>query len=175
MTITKNYPAQYEEWFTLKNGKKIFIRPIMETDENLVIDFFERLSPQSLYLRFLTQLRALPEYMLYRFTHIDYKSEFALVGMFKENGKDAIVAIARYANTPHDNSTDLAVAVRDDWQCLGIGKALLKKVVDIGRENGIYRFEGMIHPDNKLIMQILLDLGYKLKYSPESFQVDIIV
>lgn len=175
MTTTQNYPSQYEAWLTLKNQKKIFIRPIVPADEEMVVAFFGKLSPQSVYLRFLNKIRALPQAMLYRFTHIDYSSEFALIGIVNEAGKDAIVAIARYAYSPEDNVTDLAVAVRDDWQSLGIGKALLKKVVDIGKENGIYRFEGMIHPENKTIMRILLDLGYKLKYSPESYQVDILV
>lgn len=175
MTIKKINPEKYETWLTLKNGKELFVRPIMETDENLVIDFFTKLSPQTLYLRFLTQRRALPESMLYQFTHINYISEFALVGLVREDGKDTIVAIARYAYSPDDNITDLAVAVRDDWQNLGIGKALLKKIVDIGKENGIFYFQGLVHHDNKLIMKILRDLGYKLKYYPESYQVDIFV
>ena len=114
MASTENYSTQYESWLTLKNGSKIFIRPILETDEHLVVDFFNRLSPNSIYLRFLRHLHDLPKDMLHRFTHIDYDSEFALVSIIKEDGKDAIIAIARYAWTPQDNITDLAIAVRDD-------------------------------------------------------------
>lgn len=177
MTSTGNYPTQYESRLTLKNGREIFLRPIMPTDEHLVVDLFQRLSTHSVYLRFLTHLRTLPKDMLYRFTHVNYKSEFALAGIIEEDGKDAIIAIARYAYTPHDNITDLAVAVRDDWQHLGLGKSLLKKIVEIGKEHGIRRFGGMIDPHNKIIMQILLELGYKVKYSLRSgcYQVEILV
>jgi len=175
MTSTENYLTQYESRLTLKNGREIFVRPIMQTDEHLIVNLFERLSPHSIYMRFLRGLPALPEDMLYRFTHINYTSEFALAGIIKEDGKDAIIAVARYAYTPHDNITDLAVAVRDDWQHFGLGKSLLKKIVEIGKEHGIYRFGGMIDPQNKLIMQILLELGYNVKYSLKSgfFQVEI--
>ncbi len=177
MTSTGNYPTQYESWLTLKNGREIFLRPIMQTDVALIVDLFERLSAQSVYLRFLRPLHALPKDMLYRFTHINYNSEFALAGIIKEDGKDAIIAVARYAYTPHDNLTDLAVAVRDDWQHVGLGKSLLKKIVEIGKEHGICRFGGMIDPQNKIIIQILSELGYKVKCSLRSgfFQVEILV
>lgn len=72
MTSSENYPKQYEDWLTVKNGKKIFVR------------------------------------------------QFALVGIIKEDGKDAIAAIARYGYFPEDKITDFGVAVRDDWQHLGI-------------------------------------------------------
>lgn len=115
--------------------------------------------------------------MLYRFTHIDYSSEFALVGIIKEEGKDAIIAVARYAHTPHDILPDLAIAVRDDWHHFGLGKSLLKKLVEIGKEHGIYRFGGMIDPQNKIILQVLSELGYTVKRSMKNgfFQVEILV
>lgn len=121
----------------------------------------------SLYICVLSYINALPEYLLYRFTHIDYKNEFALIGLIKENGKDAIVAIARYRYFPEENITDFGVAVRDDWQHLGIGTALLIKLFDIGRENGISRFDGTIHPENRIMVKTLSKLGYEMKYSVE--------
>lgn len=166
----------HETLLKLKNGKDVFLRPIIPADENLVIDFFVRLSPQSLYLRFLNQSRILSKKMLHHFININYKTEFALVGIIKEDNKDTIVAIARYAYSIHYNTTDLAVAVRDDWQHQGLGKEILRRVVDFGKENGIFRFDGIIHPENKIIMQILSDLGYKVAYSLQSglYAVEII-
>lgn len=175
--LTDEYPTPYKSFLTLKNSREILLRPIMPTDDRLVIDFFEKLSPETLYLRFLNQVRVLPKDLLHQLIHINYKSEFALVGIIKEGGKDAIVAIARYAYSSHYNITDLAVAVRDDWQHLGIGKPLLKKVVDFGRENGISCFDGIIHPENRVIMRILTELGYQVKYFSNNglFQVKIFV
>jgi GNAT superfamily N-acetyltransferase len=175
MTSTGNYPTQYESRLTLKNGMDVFIRPIMETDEKLMVDLFNRLSPQSVYLRFLMHLHALPKDMLYRLLHVNYSTEFALAAIIDEDGKDAIIAIARYGYSPDESLADLAVAVRDDWQHLGLGKLLLKKVVDIGREHGIRRFGGMMEPDNKIMRQILVELGYKTNYVLRSgfYQVEI--
>jgi acetyltransferase len=177
MTSTQDYPTQYESRLTLKNGQEIFLRPIMQTDEPLVIDLFNRLSTHSVYLRFLRHLQALPKDMLYQFTHLNYNSDFALAGIIQEDDKDAIIAVARYAYTPHDKLTELAIAVRDDWQHFGLGKPLLQKIVEIGKEHGIYRFEGMLDPQNKIIMRILVELGYQVTYSLKSgfYQVEILV
>jgi acetyltransferase len=177
MISSDNYPAQYESRLTLRDGREVFIRPIMQSDDQLVIDLFNKLSRHSIYLRFLRHLNALPVDMLHRFTHIDYKSDFALVGIVKEDDNDVIIAVARYLGAAEDNFTELAIVVRDDWQHLGLGKALLKKVVEIGREHGIYRFVGILDPENNLIRQILTELGFKVSYTLKSgiYQVEISV
>lgn len=38
MSPIENYPAQYESRLILKNGKEIFIRPVVEADLNLIVD-----------------------------------------------------------------------------------------------------------------------------------------
>ena len=177
MTTNERYPSQYESWLTLKDGREVFLRPILRTDGPLLVDLFNNLSSQSVYLRFLSPLHALPEDLLYRVAHINYDSEFALVAVIKEDGRDAIIAVGRYANDPHDNCTELAIAVRDDWQHVGLGKSLLAKTVAIGKEHGISRFESVISPQNNIMMKTLESLGYEVNYFSRSgvYQVEILV
>jgi GNAT superfamily N-acetyltransferase len=169
------YPRIHEGWLTLKDGQNIFLRPVLPTDGSLLVDLFNQLSPQTIYLRFLSNLSALPEEWVYRFTHVDYKKDFALLGLVKEGEEDEVIAVGRYAYDVRTGMTDLAVAVRDDWQHRGLGKALLSKVVEIGRANGISRFESMIAPHNETIKSMLVNLGFKVTYSLQSgfFRVDI--
>ena len=176
-SFTEGYPIQYESWLTLKNGRKVFLRPIQPTDGVLLVDFFSKISPQTRYLRFLRHLDAIPDDLLYHFTHVDYVNEFALIGVIEEEGNNAVIGIARYANDPHENAADLAVTVRDDWQHFGLGKTLLVKIIDIGREHAVCRFKSMIDPQNNIIRQILLELGYEVKYSLRIgfFEVEIVV
>jgi len=164
-TAKDGYPSQYEHWISLKNDKEIFLRPILPTDEPLLVDLFNKLSDQSRYLRFLSHHHVLSEDMLYHFTHIDYDSEFALVAVIKEDGKDAIIAVGRYMLDPSGNFADLAIAVRDDWQHFGLGKSLLGSIVDIGRDHGISRFESIMDPRNDIVKMVLQELGYDVKYN----------
>ncbi len=171
------YPSQYESRLTLKDGRQVFLRPILGTDRDRIVDLFNRISPESLYMRFLKHYRVLPEDMLYHFTHLDYVDRFALVAVVEEEGDDAIIAVARYAHEPREDLTDLAIVVRDDWQNLGLGKSLLIRIVDAGREHGINRFVSMMDPGNTMIRQTLSRLGYEVSYSLRNgvFQVEIVV
>ncbi len=163
---------QYESRITLENGTEVFIRPVLKTDGDLLIGLFHRMSPQSIYSRFLRRLYTLPEDLLHRFTHIDYHQEFALAAVIKEDAKDAIIAVARYHYDPEESVTDFAVAVRDDWQHLGLGRSLLNKIFAVGRDNGISVFVSVIDPENKRFRQILSKM--QLKYSQgDDFRVEI--
>ncbi|MBN2570236.1 MAG: GNAT family N-acetyltransferase [Deltaproteobacteria bacterium] len=167
-TLHEGYPSQYESKLTLKNGGEVFLRPIRDTDGPLLVELFNMLSSQSVYFRFLRPLHALSEDMLYHFTNVNYDSAFALVAVIEEDGEDAIIAVGRYAFDPRENVTDFSVAVRDDWQHLGLGKLLLKKIITIGKEHGIPRFVSMIHSENDAIKKTLRNLGYEVKYSLRS-------
>lgn len=172
-----NYPAQYESFLTLKDGTEIFLRPVRVTDGDLLKDLFNRISPRSVYLRFLGHLHALPEGLLHHFTHVDYESEFALVAIEIEDGKEAVIAVARYAYDPGENVTDLAIAVRDDRQRLGLGKSLLDRIIAIAKEHGITRFVSMMDPRNSFIGQTLHRLGYEVHFVLKGahYQVEILI
>lgn len=170
-------PARYEERLRLKDGREVFLRPLLEEDRELIVDLFNRISPQSVYQRFLTDLHALPENLLHHLTHLDHLREFALVGVSHEEGREAIVAVGRYSLDPEEQLADLALAVRDDWQNLGLGKALLQRTVAIAREHGITRFGSMMDPRNTVMGKTLKDLGYEVRYSLRSgfYHVEISV
>lgn len=163
VAVNQGYPCQYESRLTISNGKEVFIRPILDTDGGLISGLFDRLSPQTIYFRFLNPLSALPDDLLYRLTHVDYDRDFALVAMIREGGRDSIIAVGRYAYNAFDDETDLAVVVRDDWQRLGLGTALLERVIAIGRENGISRFVSTISPQNYFIRKTLKKVSSDMK------------
>lgn len=161
-TFLEDDYSQYVSTFITKNGKDVISRPVLQTDGPFLVDLFNKLSPQSIYLRFLTRLRFLPEGMLYRFTHVDYRHEFALAGVVKENGKDAVIGVCRYSCDPQMDFPELAIAVRDDWQHIGVGKILLVKIIAIAKEHGISRLSAEIDPQSKILPKMLSDLGYEV-------------
>jgi acetyltransferase len=176
-TFNEYYLIPYESWFTLKNGRAVFLRPILPTDEYLIVDLFNKLYLDSIYLRFLTHLNVLPEGLLFQLTHIDYNKQFALVAVIQEEGKDSLIAVARYGYDPKENVTDFAVVVRDDWQHYGLGKSLLLKIFAFGKEHGISRFVSIIDSSNHIMKHILREIGYPVKYSYRngSTQAEVLV
>lgn len=161
----EEYSIHYKKYLTLKNGRKVFVRPIDQADDKLLLDLFQKLGPDSIYMRFLSPLRTIPDDLLFRLTHVNYKSDFALVALIKENGRDSIIAVARYGYDPSEKVTDFAVLVRDDWQNLGLGKFLLAKILTIGKRQGIGQFVSIIDSTNQMMKHIIKNLGYSVKYS----------
>jgi acetyltransferase len=157
-------PDQYKSRLTLKNGREVFLRPILPSDESLILDLASRLSSDSLYLRFLSHINALPDDLLFQLTHVNYENSFALAAVIREGEKEAIIAVARYCYEPKGNVTDCAIVVRDDWQHYGLGKFLLAKIFTIGKEHGISRFASIIDPANHIMKRILREQGYAVKY-----------
>jgi acetyltransferase len=133
------YPSRYEEWVDLRNGRKVFLRPVKETDGPLLVELFEEMSVLSVRLRFLSPLHHLPEQLVYRFTHVDYRKDFGLAALINENS-GPIIGVVRYAYDPQSEMLELAVAVRDDWQRNGLGSRLLIRVVKVSTEHGYSRF-----------------------------------
>ena len=76
------YPIHLvEEWKT-KDGKPVTIRPIRPEDEPAMIEFHEKLSERSVYLRYFQPLKLTQRTAHERLTRtcfIDYDREMALV------------------------------------------------------------------------------------------------
>jgi acetyltransferase len=169
--------VRYEERLRLKDGREIFLRPIRENDRDLILDLFNRISPRSVYQRFLTNLHTLPEGLLHRLANPGHPRGLALAGVADEEGREALVGVGRYSMDPDGSHADLALAVRDDWQKLGLGKALIQRTVAAAGEHGVTRFTSMMDPGNTVMESIIIGLGYEVSYSLRSgfYQVEITV
>jgi len=136
-----SYPAEYEEWIVLRNGEKVFLRPVKPTDGPLILDIFSRLSRETVFFRFLTHLEKISPEMLVHLVRIDYGKDFALAAVLAgKEEKEEFVAVCRYFHHGPGRA-ELTIAVRDDCQGQGLGKAMVSRVVEIARKNGYTKME----------------------------------
>src|SRR5271157_1922811 len=94
------YPTQYVAPWTAPDGLAVTIRPIRPEDEPLIVRFHEKLSENTVYLRYFQSLnlsRRIPHERLTRICFIDYDREMALVADYKdpETGEHEIIAMGR--------------------------------------------------------------------------------
>ena len=75
------YPSEYELDVALRDGGGARIRPIKPDDGPLLVDFFERLGPESRYFRFFRIKETLEPKEVEFFTHVDYSDRMALVAL----------------------------------------------------------------------------------------------
>ena len=73
------YPSEYELDVALRDGGGARIRPIKPGDGPLLVEFFERLGPESRYFRFFRIKETLEPKEVEFFTNVDYSDRMALV------------------------------------------------------------------------------------------------
>ncbi|MGD1085705.1 MAG: bifunctional acetate--CoA ligase family protein/GNAT family N-acetyltransferase, partial [Verrucomicrobiota bacterium] len=161
------YPVQYVGVWKSKNKKRIVIRPIRPEDEPLMVRFHQTLSEQSVYQRYFSVLKLSQRTAHERLTRIcfnDYDREIALVAEYKESAaaQPQILGVGRLSKLRGVNEGEFAILVSDPWQGLGLGTELLRRVVQVGREEKLQRIIGHILPENHVMNQTCQKVGFKV-------------
>jgi acetyltransferase len=153
------YPLQYVSSWTMKDGNQVTIRPIRPEDEPLMVKFHETLSDRSVYLRYFCTLslsRRVAHERLLRICFGDYDREMALVAERTDpgTGERRIIAVGRMNRLHVRNEAEVAVLVSDQYQKLGLGNELLRRIIQIARDEKLSQVSMEMLPDN-IAMQIL--------------------
>jgi len=146
----------------LRDGTEIFFRPIKPNDEPALSEMLYSLSEKSVKTRYMTGTVAFPHRQIQLFTNIDYKKDFAIVGVVPSASGEEIVAIAQYFLDPQTHSAEVAFIVQDEWQQKGMGTFLLDYITQIARQRGVKRFYAKVLPNNKAMLAIFHNSGYKV-------------
>lgn len=149
------------EEVTLKDGTRMVIRPIHSNDASDLQDSFQRLSIQSIYLRFLSFKKELSDEEARQLATVDYNTRMAFVAISKENEHEAVVGVARYAilDPQHPETAEAAVVVMDKYQGLGLGKRLLLRLVLYARAKGIQWMRGNLQVGNDRMLLLVKGSG----------------
>jgi acetyltransferase len=159
------YPANYVSTWTMKNGTEVTIRPIRSEDEPLMVKFHQMLSDRSVYLRYFCSLslsRRVAHERLVRICFGDYDREMVLVAQRADpgTGDGGIIAVGRMSKLRSGNGAEVAVLVSDQYQKLGLGHELLRRVVEIARDEKLKQLTAEILPDNLAMQVIMRRLGF---------------
>jgi RimJ/RimL family protein N-acetyltransferase len=132
-------------------------RSIGPEDEQRVRAFYHELSDRSRRLRFLVPTSEISDEDLAYLTDVDHKRHEAIVAL---DDDERMIGVARYVRTPGDpRSAEVAVVVVDDRQNEGIGTALLDRLTQRARENGIVRYTAIVTEDNDIVLNALNRAG----------------
>jgi acetyltransferase len=141
--------------FTGKDGRVARVRPIRSADEPELIAAFGRLSPETVYRRFLSPIRNLPPATARRLARVDQIRRFALVAEVEVDGEWQIVAVGRYEPAEQSGIAEIALVVGDCWQNNGLGRYLLRRLLSAAAANRITRFRGDALADNRPVLHLL--------------------
>ena len=166
------YPARFEQMWPLRGGGEYVLRPIHPDDAQMLQEMMKRLSSESRYFRFVSNMAELPASMLSRFTLIDYDREMALcaVAETEEVGEDGqkikknrIIGVSRYITNPDQTSCEFSLVVDDGYAGQGLGTRLMLSIMDVAREKGLQEIIGLVLTHNNGMLKLMRSLGFEVK------------
>jgi acetyltransferase len=165
------YPRQYVGTHTMRSGETVTIRPIRPEDEPKLVTFHERLSERSVYLRYASLMKLeqrVAHERLARICFIDYDREMALVAERTDGqGEDEIIGVGRLTRQPGRNEAEFAMLVIDEFQEEGIGTELLRRLVEVGEDEGLDRITADILQQNRAMQRVCEKLDFDIVHSDD--------
>lgn len=157
-----DYPAELETYRTTKAGLEILLRPVRLDDEPLLKDLFYSLSDESLYRRFISARKDMPHERLQEFVVIDYTKEMVILATIQLEGgeKELVVGLGQYGIDEATHTAEVAFVVRDEYQNMGIGTAILEHLTAIAKRQGLLGFTAEVLAINRPMLRVFEKMGF---------------
>lgn len=168
--VIRSYPLHWSSEFLTRDNQLLHIRPIRPSDEPLIKEFHAHLSEQSIYFRFfhLVNLTRQSAYeRLTRFCFVDYDREIVLVAL----REGQLLGVGRLSRIHGVDEGEFSLLVSDRFQGQGLGTQLLKRLVEIGRLEGVKVIRGQILSENKSMQKVCKKLGFVIHKKPDVVEV----
>lgn len=160
-----------ERWLEqLGDGRRVLVRPVCPGDVESNAQFIEKLSPPSKHFLFLGGVAQLSEGELHRLCDPDFAHDMAYIalGLDPQTGETRDqVGVCRYAGADPVKGAEISVAVADAWQHRGLGKLLLRHLVDHARAHGVTRLYSADAVTNSRMRKLARAVGFAEQPDPE--------
>ena len=163
-SVAPNMAAMDTHPIELSDGRRLELAPVAPHDACAEREFFSALSMTSRYRRFHFGMRELTPEQSRAMTAIDQHHHVAFVA--RPEGEQGIVADARYVLRADSADAEFAIAVADDWQGAGLGRALLTRLAAHARAEGVTSLFGDVLWGNAGMIALMRSLGATLRRVP---------
>ena len=148
-------PKEYNTVHIMDDGTVLSFRAMHPTDEPRLTDLIHALSKETMYYRFMHQMKTVERKEIQNFVYVNHRSDVAIVVTLREAHGEDILAIGRYYLDLSTNKAEIAFVVRDEWQNKGLGSALFRHLSLIAIRNGIAGFTAEVLLENVAMQSVI--------------------
>ncbi|MBL0404870.1 bifunctional acetate--CoA ligase family protein/GNAT family N-acetyltransferase [Microvirga aerilata] len=166
------YPKEWERTLRLRNGRAACVRPVRPEDEEEFRQFFEKITPEDLRLRFFAPVRDFSHTFLARLTQLDYARAIAFVAFDKDTG-EMMGAVRLHADANHETG-EYGILLRSDLKGLGLGWELMRLMIEWAKAEGLREIEGQVLRENSTMLDMCRSLGFSVRIDPDDPELRLV-
>jgi acetyltransferase len=163
------YPSQWQRHLEVKDGWRVFVRPIRPEDEPLIHGFLRHVTSHDLRLRFFAPMKEFSHEFIARLTQLDYARAMAFVA-FDEISNELLGVVRVHSDSLYE-SGEYAILLRSDLKGRGLGWALMQMIIEYARSEGLKAISGDVLTENTVMLAMCRSLGFEVKSDPTEHDI----
>jgi acyl-CoA hydrolase/RimJ/RimL family protein N-acetyltransferase len=149
------------------------LRPLGPADERKLQEFFYSHNKETLLLRYNHHITQMSREKSCSLVSVDQHRDLALCFTEQDDSANAIQAVGRYYFVESDNSCEAAFVIKESKRGMGMAKTLLSEMIKIARIRKLNRMFAFIRSDNKPMIKVFKNNGFKRKPSEDFQEVEL--
>lgn len=163
------YPSQWQRHIEVKDGWRVFVRPIRPEDEPQIHEMLKHVTMQDLRLRFFAPMKEFSHEFIARLTQLDYARAMAFVA-FEEATNDLVGVVRIHSDSIYE-SGEYAILLRSGLKGRGLGWALMQLIIEYAKSEGLKAISGDVLAENTVMLAMCRDLGFGVKSDPQEHDI----
>jgi acetyltransferase len=156
----------------MQDGTRVTIRPIRPDDKELMLRFHESLSDRSVRLRYFYTFSLASRTAEERLTQIcsgrdDRQIVLVAEGEDADSGMREILGVGRLSKLEGGREGEAAILVVDRFQQRGLGSELLRRLIQIARDEQLASVVAEMLRENAGMQALVRKLGFRLGRSDD--------
>jgi RimJ/RimL family protein N-acetyltransferase len=154
------YPKEWERHDVLRDGSRVFVRPLRPEDAALYPDFLRDVTHEDLRLRFFVAMRELSPALIDKLVHLDYARAMAFVALDEGDGR--LLGVVRLHLDPDDEGGEYAILLRSHLKGHGLGWHLMQRMIEYASAQGLKTIHGQVLAENTTMLAMCAELGFRI-------------
>jgi GNAT superfamily N-acetyltransferase len=166
------YPVEWERHDMLRDGRRVFVRPLKPEDIAFYPDFIAHVTAEDMRLRFFAAVRELSPTMLDNLTHLDYARAMAFIAFDETTGE--MLGVVRLHRDEAGTGGEYAVLVRSALKGHGLGWLLMSRMIEYARHERLGLIHGQVLGENATMLAMCTELGFTIADDPIEVGVRVV-
>ena len=147
-----------ERHVSLRDGTRVFLRPLTPEDAALYPDFLSEVTEEDLRLRFFAPMREVSHELLDQLIHYDPAHAMAFIAIDEQSGK--MLGVVRLHDDPNGKNAEFAILLRSHLKGHGLGWLMMKHMIAYAKDKGLRTVHGQVLAENSTMLQMCEELGF---------------